>query len=369
VASCLRSVAVGSVAGRSDSAKSAAAFNQLLDSLVSQSQGDTRLARSVAFKNEDEDPAQKKLSEDEKERLQAEERAKLAEDLSRIESDVAQASQEIQNCVTLIRQLEARVLEEESKGAVLAQTYRVKKPAFELLADADNNIAQLKERSQVAAQRIYELATEWEAHRKPLFEQYRALKDAQLNKQDETKAKLEKIKEMRTHMKAMVEDIHQKEDHYKQLLEAYESLPKDITRAVYTRRILEIVKNVKKQKVDIDKILIDTRNLKKEINNVTDTLGRVFTVVDELIFQDANVKKDQTAIQAYKQVAAMDENFKKLQKVIEEAGSTKNNILNLEAKIEQIQLRTNSLNVDRLETDLTEIKEENKKLLVKLAVQ
>jgi uncharacterized protein YdcH (DUF465 family) len=52
-------------------------------------------------------------------------------------------------------------------------------------------------------------------------------------------------------MKAWVAEIHQKDDHYKQLQEALDALPKDMTRAVYTRNILEIVKNVKKQKVYI----------------------------------------------------------------------------------------------------------------------
>ncbi len=116
---------------------------------------------------------------------------------------------------------------------------------------------------------------------------------------------LEQIKTMRAQMKQWVAEIHQKDDHYKQLQEALEALPKDMSRAVYTRSILEIVKNVKKQKVDIDKILIDTRNLQKEINTVSDTLGRVFAVVDELVYADANAK-DNTAIQAYKQIAAFD---------------------------------------------------------------
>lgn len=60
------------------------------------------------------------------------------------------------------------------------------------------------------------------------------------------------------------------------------------------------------------------------------------------------------------------QNFKKLVSLIEETGQTRNNILNLDAKIEQIQLRTNSLNTERLEKDLTEVREENKALQAKL---
>jgi len=40
---------------------------------------------------------------------------------------------------------------------------------------------------------------------------------------------------------------------YKALLDQYRELPKEVNRGIYTRRILDIVKNVKKQKAEIDK--------------------------------------------------------------------------------------------------------------------
>lgn len=56
-----------------------------------------------------------------------------------------------------------------------------------LLADADKNIEELQTMSKAASQRLFDLATQWEEHRVPLVEQYRKLKDAQMNKEDETK--------------------------------------------------------------------------------------------------------------------------------------------------------------------------------------
>ncbi len=58
--------------------------------------------------------------------------------------------------------------------------------------------------------------------------------------------------------------------------------------------------------------------------------------------------------------------FKKLVATIEETGNNRNNVLNLEAKIEQIQLRTNALNIERLEKDLAEVKAENQQLQAKV---
>ena len=59
---------------------------------------------------------------------------------------------------------------------------------------------------------------------------------------------------MRAQMKQLEAEINAKDEEYKELLEIYRQLPKNINRSVYTKRILDIVKQVKKQKVDINKV-------------------------------------------------------------------------------------------------------------------
>lgn len=53
---------------------------------------------------------------------------------------------------------------------------------------------------------------------------------------------------------------------------------------MYTRRILEIISNIRKQNNDIQKVLKDTREIQKEIKNLTGQVDRSFTLADELIF-------------------------------------------------------------------------------------
>ena len=55
-------------------------------------------------------------------------------------------------------------------------------------------------------------------------------------------------------MKELANEVHAKDERYNELLDEFNNLPKDLTRTYYTNRILEIVKNVKKQKVDINKV-------------------------------------------------------------------------------------------------------------------
>ena len=80
---------------------------------------------------------------------------------------------------------------------------------------------------------------------------------------------------------------------------------KDLNRVAYTRRIMEIVANIRRQKEDIDKILVDTRMVQKEINQLSGKLERIFTITDEQVYRDA--RKDEARRAAYKLLASLRE--------------------------------------------------------------
>lgn len=77
---------------------------------------------------------------------------------------------------------------------------------------------------------------------------------------------------------------------YKQLVQEYDKINKNIKRNSYTSRILEIIRNISKQKFEIDKILKDTREIQKDINIKTGQLYRQFTVTDDLIFKVITIR-------------------------------------------------------------------------------
>lgn len=58
-----------------------------------------------------------------------------------------------------------------------------------------------------------------------------------------------------------------------------------IFRSSYTRRIFEIIGNIDKQRGEINKVLADTRNVQKDINQLTGRVDRSFAVTDEMIFK------------------------------------------------------------------------------------
>lgn len=63
------------------------------------------------------------------------------------------------------------------------------------------------------------------------------------------------------------------------------STEKETPRHTYTRRILEIVASIHKQKKDIQKILEDTRETQKITNQLRQRIDRTFAIADEVIFK------------------------------------------------------------------------------------
>eukprot|EP01132_Coremiostelium_polycephalum_P008587 gene8587-10566_t len=281
--------------------------------------------------------------------------------LNAISEKMQTVTQAMEGFVSMMRQSEAENNEQDARREVLEKEYKVKKRTFALLEDAEGNIKQLQDICNQTSQNLLELAAEWERVRRPIIDKYRTLKDQLNNSQDETKAKLDRVKEMRVLIKKMAQEIQSKEELFGQLQESYKSSPKDANRSIYTRRILETVKNIKKQKVDIDKILLDTKALHKEINSITDTAVRTFELVKDMLYNDA--KKDPTAKQAIQSFAVIDTKFQKLVKAIDETGTFQNNILSLNSKIDHITQKTNTQNSDRLINDLKNIKSENVELI------
>lgn len=158
---------------------------------------------------------------------------------------------------------------------------------------------------QSSADRLTKLTALWEELRKPLLEHYRRAKAESENRESETSKLLEEIREMRERMKEVADETRLKDDLYKQLVREHERMSKDLSRGSYTKRMMEIVVNIQRQKEDINKILGDTRHVQKEINQLTGRLDRVFTVTDEQVYKDA--RKDEARRSAYKLLASLRE--------------------------------------------------------------
>ncbi|XP_064359511.1 coiled-coil domain-containing protein 22 isoform X3 [Dromaius novaehollandiae] len=217
---------------------------------------------------------------------------------------------------------------------------------------------------EASSRRIVSLAGQWERHRGPLLAEYRHLRALRDSAQLESSRRLSEIRALHERSRSAAAEARRKEELCKQLVLELEALPRDVSRAVYTRRILEIVGNIRKQKEEIGKILVDTRALQKEINALAGKLERTFSVTDELLFKDA--KRDEVVRKAYKYLAALHENCAQLIRTIEDTGTIQREIRDLEEQIEGETSAKPPASLDRILSDCRALREENAALAARI---
>lgn len=142
---------------------------------------------------------------------------------------------------------------------------------------------------------------------------------------------MDELRQLREKEKELIQECHLKDQQYKQLMTEIQKLPKETNRSAYTQRILEIINNVRKQRDEIDKVLVDTREIQKEINMLSGKLERSFTIVDELIFR--NAKTNEASRRAYKLLATLHSDCSELVTLVEETGTTLREIRDLEEQV------------------------------------
>ncbi|XP_014117350.1 PREDICTED: coiled-coil domain-containing protein 22 [Pseudopodoces humilis] len=288
---------------------------------------------------------------------QASEEAALEETLARLEAEIEGCRGEIRAAQLSLSQAEAEV--RQGRGALGGRedALRVKARAVELLPDAQNNMAKLQLVVESSSRRIVSLAGQWERHRGPLLAEFRQLRALRDSAQRESSRRLAETRALLQRSRAAAEEARRKETLHAQLVAELEALPRDVSRAVYTQRILEIVGNIRKQKEEIGKILEDTRALQKEINALVGKLERTFSATDELLFKDA--KRDEVVRKAYKYLAALHENCAQLIRTIEDTGTIQREIRDLEEQIEGETSAKLPASLERILGDCRALREEN----------
>ncbi|XP_015274946.1 PREDICTED: coiled-coil domain-containing protein 22 [Gekko japonicus] len=306
-------------------------------------------------------PPISRTSEQESQERQAAEVEALESELGRLVGQIEALEGQMATLGLTLTQVEGEVRQRQLGATELEQTLRVKGRTVELLPDAENNMAKLQVVVESSAQRIIQLAAQWEKHRVPLIQEFRELKALHDSKELESSRRLSEIRELHERIRSAADEAKRKDDLYKQLLLELESLPKDVSRSAYTQRILEIVSNIRKQKEEITKILSDTKELQKEINSLTGKLDRTFAVTDELVFKDA--KRDEAVRKAYKYLAALHESCSQLIQTIEDTGTILREIRDLEEQIESETSKKTLSNLERILSDYRALKQENAALL------
>ncbi|ODM96473.1 Coiled-coil domain-containing protein 22 [Orchesella cincta] len=229
----------------------------------------------------------------------------------------------------------------------------------QLVNGDENGLEKVKNAIDAQVEKLMNRSVQWEQHRQPLIDQIRSKQQESFNGESDVARTREKIKSLKSQLKQMGQEAQTKEAVYTKLLAEYEKMSKDLSRSSYTRRITEIIGNIKKQKKEINKVLQDTKQIQKDINTLSGRLDRTFAVADELIYKDAEKDKDKSVAQSYKLLVAIHSDFSKIIKTLEEAGNLRRQSRDLEDKLELEKGKSVEDKLKRLRADLGQMQNEN----------
>jgi hypothetical protein len=308
-----------------------------------------------------------------KERLEREDADREA-DLEALRQNVEKITQQLEvlgrtqgNGSARIRQLESELEGLLAKGELLESDILLKRKTLEMLPNAAANIAKLQEICGASGARLLQLAQEWERHRKPLVDQVREITNAGSDRRDKCRKMMDEMRVCKEEMAGMIHSLKDKQDRARLLAEELEQLPKNINRALYTQRIMDIIASISKQNVEIERITADIRNIQKSINHTSQTLARSDHATEELIYAAANApNSDVATVETYRALTTLRAEFDTLLTVASNIGAQDKQSRDLEVKIEQELTRVSGNNVERLRADLKAVLAENAALVQKL---
>eukprot|EP01135_Chromosphaera_perkinsii_P002575 Nk52_evm91s224 gene=Nk52_evmTU91s224 len=276
----------------------------------------------------------------------------------------AESDKEMRNINEMIegnrKELQVLTLESESKE----KEYGISKTAQDLLSNSEGDTHPLEDKIQLLRDDIEKLHAEWEEYRSTLMEKHDRLKDMVYELFRDTYEKLDDIKNFRTEIETIANEYQRKKETSGRIEDHLSKVGQFYPREKYTERILELVRNIKRQKEEVLKILGDTRDVQRQINSIQDTLGRSLAVTDELMYSYA--KENASGVQAYKFLVTLKEKCEELVDAVRQSGLMARNVRELEQKIEAAEKESASLNHEKIDSDHQEIAKQNYMLAEKL---
>ncbi|KRT86596.1 hypothetical protein AMK59_310 [Oryctes borbonicus] len=249
---------------------------------------------------------------------------------------------------------EQKTLEDNTLKDLLLN-YKIKSRTLTVLLK-EENLEKLKNLVHSGSERLIELEKQWKEVEAPLLAEYNALSSevnaTKLKQQEE----IERIKNTKEKRQQLLEEVKNKDKLEKLLKEERERLSQNTRRSAHTRRILEIIGNIKKQNEEIQKILNDTKAVQKDINILNGQLDRSFTLADELIFR--NAKQDDMSRKAYKLLATLHNDCGEIIQAITEMGVIERESRNLQEQIDTEISKAVRISLEQVNTDMQNVKKE-----------
>ncbi|XP_043219515.1 coiled-coil domain-containing protein 22-like [Amphibalanus amphitrite] len=301
----------------------------------------------------EEPPVEQESEQDRREQARLQQEQELAaanESLERIRASLEASTKEyqllLQECTERQAEAaaEAALLSERRAGLPLRQRAR---QALDAGGDAVSGATAAERARQRAAHRH----AEWETRRadleRTLAELRRTARDAPLE-------------ELARRQEELRSELAQRERALATLQGQAAGLKKHVKRTAYTKRILEIVGSVRKQRETITASIEETKALRKSINTTSEKIARTFQAAEEQIFPEAAGNEWSRA--SYRGLVSLHDCCSELVNLVEQTAAVLRRGRRVQEMIDQERSRRVEVTLEQVRADLEKVRLENQQL-------
>jgi chromosome segregation ATPase len=198
---------------------------------------------------------------------------------------------------------------------------------------------------------------EWEDYRNPIMEELKDKEKRTEKLKESYSDKIEEIKQMKAELSEIAEEAEMKEEILEMLKVEDAKGTSAMNRNAFIKKITETIDKLRNQKKGIQKIIKDINGMKTSVEMSRDSLKRVDSSTEDLVFQDA--KKNSSSKVIYKLLVDLRENYESLIRTVEEQYKLQTKISDFEIRIEAVLARNSKHDIEKLRADLEKIKSEN----------
>jgi hypothetical protein len=311
------------------------------------------------------------------------------EELARLQAEVDEATAAAEGLAAnrallavMLPQLRAQLAAVAARTAELERAYLLRKACMDMLPNAEEHLARLGRELDAGAAKLVALGLEWEAHRGPLMAAVAAEEAARTSQAARLAQLQQEMADMRAQMADIAAGAAGKEEQAKRMAAEYARMQAAaaaaaggsgggdalVTRPVYTRRILDIVRQIRKQKEEIARIVGDVRQVQAALTAVGDKVRKTAASATDMMERAAvEHAKDPAYRQVLRQVLALQDAFANLLTVVTAIGQAENETRDTENRVEQMAQRNDSTNTAQVQRDLAQVRQENAALQQQLA--
>jgi hypothetical protein len=277
-----------------------------------------------------------------------------------LDGAIAKAQAGLEAATAEDRAAAAHLQELQRFAAELEAEYETQQRTIEYADDLEGNTARLEADARVLREEMGDIRTAFEEKEGRYRAQCDALEGERSGRRAALAQALAEGRRCRRKAVQLTAEIQAKEEQRAALAFEYQRLPKTVDRELFLGRIMDIVKNIRKQQAEVAKIHGDNTALQKDINHAAQAVTRSFIATEEGVYRDA--AKDAVAKQVYRQLVVLREHFDALIAAVEQIGHQRQQQHELEGRKSALAQRDEGLGLNSVQGDLAAVRAENAEL-------